>query len=254
MDETRVIPHEEVKDSEITEAELALNEFFRPRSLFTMSANLAENKLVEDSQENYSIYRTASGEEHSSPDYPPGDKQDFADPNNPNLGWKIHLNIDSTNTAEVIRYLRKNRYEYKFFSGGAISDGKVFTLYVGSFKKVKELSQFISNDLKDKLCRPRAIGDIEFAPGVVARFTPAEYDGELRKKKADIFSKNFYFSGMHTLRADDDELWDIIGKYNYNFKDPGLVAEMEAKRPAMELRAYMKLREMYGDYFYPVKK
>src|SRR3989338_4911174 len=40
---------------------------------------------------------------------------DFEDPNH---GWKLHLNVSANNAREVSDFLKSNQYHHKFLSGG----------------------------------------------------------------------------------------------------------------------------------------
>tara|TARA_A100001015_G_scaffold209665_1_gene234800 strand:- start:132 stop:761 length:630 start_codon:yes stop_codon:yes gene_type:complete len=51
---------------------------------------------------------------------------------NVNTGWKVHLTPHPEHVMELSTYLKENGYYHKYLSGGFPSDGKAFTVYLGS--------------------------------------------------------------------------------------------------------------------------
>lgn len=104
------------------------------------------------------------------------DKYDFKDPN---IGYKLHLNVTPENANAVSEYLVTNGYFHKYLSPNPLSSqdivqqGKIFTIYIGSKDLTQKLSQTISKDLHSYLCKPIDKRSIEIAPNVAARFVAA---------------------------------------------------------------------------------
>ena len=71
---------------------------------------------------------------------------------------------------EVSEYLKDNGYHHKFLKSGDVSDGKVFTIYIGSKDLADRLAKILSQDLAGLLSRPKVIDGIEFAPNISGRF------------------------------------------------------------------------------------
>jgi hypothetical protein len=94
--------------------------------------------------------------------FPEGtNKKDFEEAN---IGWKIHLNVCPENTKAVSEYLISQEYYHKYFGGGEIEDGKIFTVYIGSYLLTEKLAREIYHDIYWILARSRIPGELEFAP------------------------------------------------------------------------------------------
>nr|CAX68910.1 Hypothetical protein JG1_0240 [uncultured bacterium] len=149
--------------------------------------------------------------------------------------WKLHLNVAPENVTQVSDYLNKNGFTHKYLSGdpdGEIVNGKMFTVFVGSYALAKRLASQISSDLRPYLARPVNNAEIELAPGVVARF-----DGYLDPQNR---FEQYGSLGVNYLSADDsfgtlqirtdlrDQLvrnsistcLSLYGKYFYDFANP----------------------------------
>lgn len=137
-------------------------------------------------------------------------------------GWKLHLNVKPEDASHVSTYLRENGYRHKFLSGGMVTSGKVFTIYIGSRELTQRLSQELSKDLEKFLCRPADWREIEFAKGIVGRFSSGDY-------KEDFSIYGPY--GMPELAPD----------WNDPFKK-----ETDDEKA---LKAYKKLKTKFGKYF-----
>jgi hypothetical protein len=96
-----------------------------------------------------------------------GDKIDV---NDCNKGHKIHLNVAPQFVLEVSNYLKENKYHHKYLSGGDASDGKIFTIYLGSHNNAYNRSKIISQELDGKLLKPLDKSEIEYAPNICGRF------------------------------------------------------------------------------------
>jgi hypothetical protein len=102
----------------------------------------------------------------------------FDDITNPDLGWKLHLNVSPENVDPVSEFLADNGFVYKYLHGGLPSVGKVFTVYCGSNYYANLCANLISVNVGQFLDYPAAVGEVEFAPGIVGRFvgSPYSYD------------------------------------------------------------------------------
>lgn len=87
-----------------------------------------------------------------------------------NTWWKLHLNVEPKNVSFVSEYLKNNWYTHKFLKWWDIADGKIFTIYIWSRSLTNRCAQSISQDIWSTLCKPKALWEAEFAPGVVGRF------------------------------------------------------------------------------------
>lgn len=85
--------------------------------------------------------------------------------------WKLHLNVEPDDCQEVSKYLKENEYDHKFLMGGDVGDGKIFTVYIGSFQKAVDEARTIHKDLEHVLKQPEAKYNINFTEGVSGRFT-----------------------------------------------------------------------------------
>jgi len=147
-----------------------------------------------------------------------------------NLGWKFHLNVLPEHVRSVAEYLIKNDYEHKYFMGGSLTDGKVFTIYIGSYALAKKLALQLSQDLHQWLAMPKDINEIEFAPGVIGRFVVGE-------------------SGV--LNAEDKE--NQYGKYGVSYlrKSFSLTEYFNPSQDQDGLRrSVTEFSRRYGNYFY----
>jgi hypothetical protein len=164
-------------------------------------------------------------------------KSDLIDPKDPNIGWKIHLNVKPENAKEVARYLKQNGYVHKYLSGGEIENGKIFTIYIGSLNLVQKLSKTLSQDLEYLLTKPKDKGEIEFEAGIIGRFV-VESGTEFHK----------YGSVGFSLLKED---WDKITNLRFQNLIP---EELKKERIKLiknaEIKAFLKLRKQYGDYFF----
>ncbi len=213
---------------------------FRDRNQPNLSHRLPENTLRDisgsyhESKTGLAEYTWVSGSEQFLKTNPKMRKNDFIKPGDPNIGWKIHLNVLPRYVKIVSEYLKQNGYAHKYLSGGEQDVGKVFTVYIGSHELIQKLSKEISKDLIQYLSKPVAQnGDIEFAPGVVARFVAGrgEYNhyGQL---------------GFPLLNSD----WTTIANMRFMKKtDEEEIKQFEEEANA---RAFETLRKKFGRYFY----
>ena len=133
-----------------------------------------------------------------------------------NVGWKLHLNVTPENSHFVSRWLKIHNFSHKFLSGGDIDDGKIFTVYIGSYDLCTKMSQKIFDGLNLYLCKPAANDEIELRPGIVGRF-------------ANINKKDFHQYGSCGFS-------ELQGQFlNQNEKT---------------LLSFRDLHNQFGDYFY----
>lgn len=224
------------KSVEEREEQKLLDKFFRRKKKAPLSQDLPENAFVDF--EDYETYKE-NMQQYSNLDI--ANKIESYDVKNPEskktdsldlaAHWKVHLNVEPKNVDPVSEYLIKNGFKHKYLSGGEIEDGKVFTVYIGSYKLVKQLSEQIGQDLSSFLCKPLAYGEIELAPGVVGRFdAPGNKDSQT----------NFTQYGTCGFS------WLVCEKRKkINWKDFS-----ESERRKGELNSFKRLQEIYGDYFF----
>lgn len=162
-------------------------------------------------------------------DVPPHtDKTDYA-ARGPNIGHKLHLNIQTSSALEAARYLRAHQYHHKFASGGDLEEGKTFTVYVGSQKLAFALARELSLELGPILSRPKALDDVEYAPNVVGRFSTS--NGKYSK----------YGVGVRGM--------SVLG----NLAGLRWAADADAKKKLLAqtfVSSYEALANEYGEYFH----
>jgi len=139
---------------------------------------------------------------------------------NPNIGWKCHLNIAPENVTTVSSILKILDLQHKYLFAD-VSDGKVFTVYLGSKQIAEAAIPLLHAELKDYLLDPKAPGEIPFAPGIVGRFSGSK----------ERFSTKAAYNGITLLVEDDSKI--------------GNPSEV---RLAWR-RADQELRTRYGDYY-----
>ena len=203
----------------------------RERAKHPLSAGLPINSATNPSDK--ALYTNVLPEYGASTHQSSEDKTEFLDDKNPNLGWKLHLNVSPKNVIEVSRYLVENGYDHKYLSGGEHDDGKIFTIYIGSRQKTEELASKLSNDLRPHLAKPVHHNEIEFATGVIGRFCAAFRGGEFRK---------YGTSGMDTLRSAFDEHIGVL------MMPPSRAKYKETLRE-LERKSFKRLNELYDTYF-----
>lgn len=151
-----------------------------------------------------------------------------------NVGYKFHLNVSIANIGRVSTFLKKEGFSHKYLSGGEIADGKIFTIYVGAKDKSDEMATILSQELGPHLSRPLEKNDeIEIAPNISGRF---------RAQGDDFIQYGFGLKGIPMLREDARRLLYV--------SDP-----TDKKRLLDEAfkRAFIKLKDVYGQYFYGTK-
>lgn len=158
------------------------------------------------------------------------EKINFKDPNDPNIGWKIHLNVAPENVAAVADYLIEEGYFHKYLQGGEVEDGKIFTVYIGSQDLTASLAKEISQDIGSYLAKPLAHDEIEFAPGIVGRFVGPT--NEFRQ---------YGYHGMSSLNNDPDAIAVVF--------NPLSPSEKESLQKNIATRSFDALKTKYGDYF-----
>ena len=89
---------------------------------------------------------------------------------NPDIAWKIHLNVSPNNVIKISEYLISNWYFHKYISWWDINNWKIFTIYIWSHSLAKNISKKISNDNLKYLLKPNAKNEIELAAWIVWRF------------------------------------------------------------------------------------
>ena len=93
-------------------------------------------------------------------------KHDYPDPN---MGWKIHLNVAPSNVKNVSTFLLDNGYSHKYLKAN-VDAGKIFTVYTGSKTLTEQLVKEIYKGVGGFLEDPKTTQDILVAPRIAARF------------------------------------------------------------------------------------
>ena len=145
-------------------------------------------------------------------------------------GWKIHINATPTNVVAISNYLKTNNYEHKYLSGGDASDGKVFTIYLGSMQKMQQWAPVLSNDLRGHLAAPGASDETEVAPGLSARF-------DVGSTRGTGFHR-YGYCGVPLQRSSSPTGDAQI-----------LLRGSRSEKVAAVRSAFESLREEYGSYF-----
>ena len=152
---------------------------------------------------------------------------------NPNTGWKVHLNVKPENVTAVSEYLKKEGYAHKYLYGGVGSEGKAFTLYIGSFALTHKLAREISSTLGELLAQPTAHDEVELAQGIAGRFTAITPSSS---EEAPVFTQY----GVYGMSARKEKLLSM-GNWTK------IVTQESKKELATD--AYNALTEKYGTYF-----
>jgi hypothetical protein len=239
-------PMESVGDRAMNATQI-LNNFFE-RTKFPLSKNFLRNSFIDeltksdppgtmDMPEQIQRYEKESGLKgyqfipttNNDPQ-----KTDLINPTDPNIGWKLHLNIPPDNVRLVSDYLKQNGYRHKFLSDGEIHHGKIFTVYIGSYAKTAKLADILSRDLRQYLRKPLDDREIEFAPGIVGRFKSDNiYDSVSKKIVARFYS--YGRAGIQHLF-----LPEYVQKTSLS----------ASEQITLEIRSADVLYHHYGKYFY----
>ena len=252
-----------MEEQKNAEAKRILDTYFRPRVKHSLSASMPENKLPCKTKEEQDVaYREYnnflvdySNELRDSEKYsienPNLAKTDFIS-ENPSICWKVHLNATPENVKVISEYLQQNGYFHKYLSGGGPEDGKVFTVYIGSYKLTQKLAKEMSEGIGGYLSKPIDHQEIELSKGIVGRFCGNTIDfqqygsaglswvnknPELLKFISDVNKKN----NTHVLGS------KTPGPL---FIQEGLLKELEEYERLAEVISFKKAKELYGDYFF----
>ncbi|MFH1652912.1 MAG: hypothetical protein ABIE74_02550 [Pseudomonadota bacterium] len=165
------------------------------------------------------------------------DKQDHI---KDNTGHKLHLNVTISHVMAVSEYLKQNAYYHKFLEGGTPVDGKIFTIYIGSFELAFSLAAQISIDLDGMLSKPHSEDkdEIEYAPNVCGRFRPFIED----------FSRQSIIEQMRSPKKAE------FNEYGHEIRGICSLSEFNIWNPAPEEtqfeESYNRLADIYGEYFH----
>ncbi|MBF0595781.1 MAG: hypothetical protein HQL22_12560, partial [Candidatus Omnitrophica bacterium] len=154
-----------------------------------------------------------------------------------NQAWKIPLLVNPTKIKEVNEYLRKEGYLFKWGGAavekgiGGSSIGFQFDLYVGSWRKVNEVSRMLVSDLS-----PWLINALEYK-GVYGRMTSLGLSScillpsGLKARFVDIAVNSDSVNGM-----------PFRGQYWEKYKNDSL---------GYAVMNFEVTQNKFGDYFYP---
>ena len=123
-------------------------------------------------------------------------KVDFLDAN---IGWKFHLNVMPEHTKKVTQYLIENWYNHKYFLGGEVDDGKVYTIYIWSRHLAEKCASSIHRDIWVYLAMPKSMSEIEFRAGIVGRFVAMRPD--------DKYDQYGTHGLVHLIWESEKSLW-----------------------------------------------
>lgn len=93
--------------------------------------------------------------------------------NDPNQGYKFHLNVKPENVRQVAATLKLGEYQHKYLSGGEVEDGKIFTVYTGSKQQTEQIvREVVDSEIAFLLEKPLVdgTGEVPYAPNIVGRF------------------------------------------------------------------------------------
>lgn len=96
--------------------------------------------------------------------------------NDPNEGYKFHLNVKPENVRAVSAFLQLKDFTHKYLMQD-IDDGKVFAVYCGSKSQTEEIVKIVAeSEIAHLLDQPKADqrGEVAYAPNIVGRFVGNE--------------------------------------------------------------------------------
>jgi hypothetical protein len=149
---------------------------------------------VEGNQELYKQYIAELGEYN---DLGKPEQHDFQ---NPNQGWKLHLNVSPSNVKGVSEFLKLKGFVHKFLKEANIDSGKIFTVYIGSRALTEKAVKVIQDEIGDLLDDPKTQKEIFASPKIVARFALYEHPD---------FIGRAYYQGIPLMKYYDED--DLTG-------------------------------------------
>ena len=91
--------------------------------------------------------------------------------NDPNQGFKFHLNVKPHNVRAVASFLLAQDYRHKYLNGADAELGKIFTVYTGSKQQTEQIVREVMKSDIAPLLEPALIKDeVSYAPNIVGRF------------------------------------------------------------------------------------
>lgn len=128
--------------------------------------------------------------------------------NDPNQGYKFHLNVKPENVRQVAAILKLGGYQHKYLSGGEVENGKIFTVYTGSKQQTEQIVREVADsEIVRLLEKPLAddTGEVPYAPNIVGRFVG----------NRDKYLTKVPRRGVTVLRtADKDSVQESFAKTN----------------------------------------
>ena len=159
-----------------------------------------------------------------------------------NIGWKFHLNVKPENVDKVSRFLIIEGVKHKFLHGGTTSDGKIYTVYIGSFSLARKMAKFIRDNIGQYLETPLASEEIEFEKGIVGRFNGFMGIRNPNGSYPDNPFLQYGDIGINFLRSEIVSLPKNKGWGIYLRDNPKAAEHVWEK-------SFQALIEWYGDYF-----
>ncbi len=137
--------------------------------------------------------------------------------NNPNEGYKIHLNCDPVDAGAISRSLIARDLHHKYLSGGDVREGKVFTIYTGGRAQTEEIVRSLADNLRGVLKPPpvTTTGEVPYAHNIFGRFTgnKATFLTKIPVKGVSLLRDTEQLNPDEAFRRSDKVLREIYGDY-----------------------------------------
>ena len=139
------------------------DEYFRARRFYFASPDENSDNFKPGDEDVWDSFYFFSGTDRLETEY--------------KLGWRLYLNVAPDQVVRVSDYLRDRKWFHEYLYGDSvvpagelIRDGRIFTVYTGSYSSTQKIANEISEHLGISLSKPKAPHAIEFARGVVGSF------------------------------------------------------------------------------------
>lgn len=148
-------------------------------------------------------------------------------------GYKFHLNVKPINVLEVANYLLDSDFEHKYLDGGAVEDGKIFTVAGGSKVQTEGIVRQIADSFVSRLLEPPLTlkyGEVLFAPNIAGRFTGnrRDFHGKQTINGITILRNSEKFDPSKAFDLANKELLRKYGEYyggGITFYQPKVISE-----------------------------
>lgn len=143
-----------------------------------------------------------------------------------NTGWKIHLNVGKDNVQAVSTYLLSQDYDHKYLMGADLSDGKIFTVYLGPKSFLQKSTTLLHQQISHLLLPLEPATDIPIIGKIKGRFV----------------GEKAFFSTKSSLRG------ITLPEQYAHVLDPHIHASEEQKTAAF-VATNQVLQQRYGLYY-----